>query len=102
LAADSPVNEHVSSMVDAMASFMGSGDGGKASVSGATELATPTPQGKDQATPLAVGSDLQSMVDAMRQFNANGQSTPAASVPTTLNTTLTQEPSSYTLASAPK
>ena len=95
-----PVGLPVPSMVDAMASFMGSGD--LMSAHGDVQLAfTATPT---LAPALATGTGLQGVVEAMRQFDANGQPVLASyasvgSTPTSLHATVSPSQQNNTLAS---
>ena len=93
-AAPAPMQSQVVSMVDAMASF------------GSTTVAAPgvAPSGT-QLTPqaAATGVGLTGMVDAMKQFDANGQpklatGMSAGAIATTLNTTTISKPSTDILA----
>jgi len=93
--AQGALRSQVGSMVDAMASF-GSGSSGGVAPSGAS-LTQPT-----GATPTTATAG---MVDAMRQFDANGQpkltgGLTAEAVATTLNTTPTRKPDTDILASS--
>ncbi len=84
LATTSPVESHVTSMVDAMASFLRKDDTHTASA--ATPMTMDEPHTQSHAPVLALDAGVKGMVDAMRQFNANGQANTAmGSVPTMLD-----------------
>jgi hypothetical protein len=95
------MRSQVVSMVDAMAAFGSSGTG-SGSVPGDSQSAISAVQGQ---TPISAKSaGLTVMVDALKQFDANGQpklasGMSAEAVATTLNTTTVRKPDTDILAS---
>jgi hypothetical protein len=92
--APAPVQSPVGSMVDAMASF--------SSAAGATPGGAPSATQLTTAPPIT-GAGLTGMVDALKQFDANGQprlatGMSAEAVATTLNTTAINKPTTDILA----
>nr|WP_315487863.1 hypothetical protein [uncultured Rhodoferax sp.] len=95
-----PVGLPVPSMVDAMASFMGSGDVMSAHGNVQLALAATPPL----APAVANDTGLQGVVEAMRQFDANGQPVlasyaSAGSTPMSLHASVSQSQPNNTLAS---
>jgi hypothetical protein len=90
----------VGSMVDAMANFGGTGPAGGTSA----DSRLPTPEIAMHA--IASGTGVTGMVDAMKQFDANGQpllsggAAPSGQVATSLNTNLPRKPDTDILASS--
>jgi hypothetical protein len=98
------MRSQVVSMVDAMASFGSSGVGG-GSAPRDSQLATPAAQVQTPVSTASAG--LTGMVDALKQFDANGQPKLASGMSTeavaaTLNTTTIRKPDTDILASGSK
>jgi hypothetical protein len=96
------MRSQVGSLVDAMAAF---GSGGSASA-GAASGEVLAPNQKVTIHAVATGPAMTGMVDAMKQFDANGQpvlsgtSATSGQVATTLNTTIPRKPDTDILASS--